>query len=176
MFVFSAIVFPSAAPVLRPQAYWRFAKTLHLPDTETENAERAALPQFFADRYGWQENVDEVTRIVNSLSPEDRAKVGIFCGNYGEAASLEWLGHGLPTVISEHNTYWLWGTRGLDGELMIIDRKTSVEKLRKYYEEVQVVGHVDNPLSMPYERHDIYLARHRKMPLAPDWAESKFYF
>jgi 4-amino-4-deoxy-L-arabinose transferase-like glycosyltransferase len=176
MFVCAAILFPSTAPVLQPQAYWRYARALHLPDTETENSERAPLPQFFADRYGWQENLDEVTRIVNSLSPEDRAKVGIFCGNYGQAASLEWLGHGLPTVISEHNNYWLWGTRGMDGELMIIDRKTSADKIRKYYEDVQVVGHVDNPLSMPYERHDIYLARHRKMPLAPDWAVSKFYY
>ncbi|WP_041593117.1 ArnT family glycosyltransferase [Terriglobus roseus] len=176
MIVGAAIVYPSAAPVLQPQTYWRYAKALHLPDTETENSARAPLPQFFADRYGWQENVDEVTRIVNALSPADRAKVGIFCGNYGQAASLEWLGHGLPTVISEHNTYWLWGTRGLDGEVMIIDRKSSVANIQKYYEEVQVVGRVDNPLSMPYERHDIYLARHRKMPLPPDWAESKIYY
>jgi len=39
-----------------------------------------------------------------------------------------------------------------------------------------VVGHVDHPLSMWYEQHDIYLCRHRKVPLPPDWAESKFYY
>ena len=180
MLVCTAIILPSHTPVLRPDAYLRYVHALHLPTTETENAPRAALPQFFADRYGWQENLDEITRVVNQLSPDDRAKVGIFTGNYGEAASLEWLGdlehRNLPTVISEHNNYWLWGTRGLDGEVMIIDRLTSVEKLQNFYEDVQVVGHVSNPLSMTYERHDIYLARHRKMPLAPDWAESKFYY
>ncbi len=174
--VFSLAVLPSHTPVLRPVTYLRYVKALHLPSTETENGERAVLPQFFADRFGWQENADEVTRIVRGLSPEDRAHVGIFCGNYGEAASLEFLGRNLPTVISEHNNYWLWGTRGLDAEVMIIDRRTSPAALHEFYQDVQVVGHVDNPLSMPYERHDIYLVRHRKMPLAPDWAKSKIYY
>ena len=176
MAVFSAIIFPSHTPVLRTGTYLRYVHALHLPSIDTENAERVALPQFFADRYGWQENLDEVKRIIDTLSPADRARVGIFTVNYGEAASLEWLGHDLPPVISEHNNYWLWGTRGLDGEVMIIDRLTSPAKLHEFYEDVQVVGRVDNPLSMPYERHDIYLVRHRKKPLAPDWAQSKFYY
>ena len=180
MIVCTAIILPSHTPVLQPMTYLRYVHALHLPTIETENAERVALPQFFADRYGWQENLDEVTRIVNQLSPEDRARVGIFCGNYGQAASLEWLGdlehRNLPTVISEHNTYWLWGPRGLSAEVMIIDRPTSPAALGKYYEQVQVAGHVNNPLSMTYERHDIYLVRHRKVPLAPDWAVSKIYF
>ncbi len=167
---------PISNPILRPEAYLLYAKTMHLPSLDTENGPKSPLPQFFADRFGWQEQVDTITGIVNQLSPQDRARVGIFCGNYGEAASLEFLGHNLPPVISEHNNYWLWGTRGLDGELMIINRKTTPEKLHKYYEDVQVVGHVSHPYAMPYEQHDIYLVRHRKMPLAPDWAESKFYY
>jgi 4-amino-4-deoxy-L-arabinose transferase-like glycosyltransferase len=174
--IVSIVFLPASNPVLRPSAYQRYARAIHLPSTESESGVRAVLPQFYADRFGWQENTDEVTRIVQQLSPEDRARVGIFCGNYGQAGSLEFLGHNLPPVISEHNNYWLWGTRGLDGEVMIIDRLTSPEKLHKYYEDVQVVGRVDNPLSMPYERHDIYLVRHRKIPLAPDWAESKIYY
>lgn len=172
----SILYLPASNPVLRPSTYQWYAQAIHLPNTESENGVRAALPQFYADRFGWQENADEVTRIVQQLSPQDRAHVGIFCGNYGQAASLEFLGKDLPPVISEHNNYWLWGTRGLNGEVMIIDRLTSPEQLHKFYQDVQVVGRVDNPLSMPYERHDIYLVRHRKMPLAPDWAESKFYY
>lgn len=181
LIVLTALVLPTAIFVLPPNTFVAYTKALHIPVGDSENTGgHQMLPQFYADRYGWEENLAEVNRIVNSLSPEDRAKVGIFGGNYGEAASLEWLSslHGikLPTVISEHNNYWLWGTRGLDGEVMIIDRKTTVAKLQEYYYDVQVVGHVDHPLSMWYEQHDIYLCRHRKVPLPPDWAESKFYY
>jgi hypothetical protein len=177
----AALVYPTAAPILPPMTYVAYTRTLHLPSNETENTGKPSLlPQFFADRYGWQENLDEVTHIVSTLSPQDRARVGIFTGNYGQAASLEWLGdlehRNLPTVISEHNSYWLWGTRGLDAEVMIIDRLTTPAKLHEFYSDVQVVGHVGNPLSMWYERHDIYLVRHRLKPLAPDWASSKFYY
>ena len=174
--LFFAIALPLSIPVLRPPTFLAYQKALHAPSTDTENGPHSILPQFYADRFGWQEQVDTITRIVNQLSPQDRAKVGIFCGNYGEAGALEFLGHNLPPVISEHNNYWLWGTRGLDAEVMIINRKTSVEKLSKYYKEVQIVGHVSHPYAMPFEDHDIYLVRHRKLPLAPDWAESRFYY
>jgi 4-amino-4-deoxy-L-arabinose transferase-like glycosyltransferase len=178
--IFGALLLPISIPVLRPIPFLAYQRALHLPSTDSENGPHSILPQFYADRFGWQENLDEITRIVNQLSQQDRAHAGIFTGNYGQAASLEWLGdlehRNLPTVISEHNNYWLWGTRGLDAEVMIIDRATTPAALSKFYEQVQIVGRVDNPLSMPYERHNIYLVRHRKMPLAPDWAESKFYY
>jgi hypothetical protein len=177
--VLALLMLPMSNPILRPATFQAYVKTLHLPSTDTEN-EHAALPQFFADRFGWQEELDTITRIVDSLSPQDRAKVGIFCGNYGEAASLEFLGaqehRNLPPVISEHNNYWIWGTRGLDGEVMIINAYRTREQLLKFYEEVEVVGQMHHPLGMPFEQHPIFLARHRKMPLPPDWAQSKFYY
>lgn len=177
----TAAVLPTAIFVLPPMTFVAYQKALHLPSTDNENTGgHQILPQFYADRYGWQENLDEITRIVSTLSPEDRAKAGILTGNYGEAASLEWLGdlehRTLPPVLSGHNSYWLWGTHGVDGDVMIVDRLTTPKKLHEFYDEVQVVGRVDHPLSMWYERHDIYLVRHRKVPLGQDWAKSKFYY
>ncbi len=171
-----ALVFlPASNPLLRPQAFQRYAAALHLPNSDSESV-HAALPQFFADRFGWQEQVDTVSRIVAQLPPSDRAHVGIFCGNYGEAGAMEFLGRNLPPVISEHNTYWLWGTRGLDAEVMIIDADTTPEKLHHYYEQVEVVGMANHPLAMPFEHHPIFLVRHRRVPLQQDWAASKFYY
>ncbi len=171
-----AVVFlPASNPLLRPQTFQRYAMALHLPSSDSENA-HAALPQFFADRFGWQEQVDTVSRVVAQLPPADRARVGIFCGNYGEAGAMEFLGRNLPPVISEHNNYWLWGTRGLDAEVMIIDAHTTPEKLHHYYEQVEIVGEADHPLAMPYEHHSIFLVHHRRVPLQQDWAASKFYY
>ena len=171
----TVLFLPASNPLLRPQTFQRYAAALHLPSTDSEST-HATLPQFFADRFGWQEQVDTVTRILAQLSPEDRARVGIFCGNYGEAGAMEFLGHNLPPVISEHNTYWLWGTRGLDAEIMIIDAHTTAEKLSRYYDQVEVVGQADHPLAMPHEHHPIFLVRHRRVPLQQDWAASKFYY
>lgn len=173
---FVALVYlPASNPLLRPRTFLSYAAALHLPNSDSESV-HAALPQFFADRFGWQEQVDTVSRIVAQLSSTDRARVGIFCGNYGEAGAMEFLGHGLPPVISEHNNYWLWGTRGLDAEVMIIDAKTTPEKLLRYYQQVEVVGQANHPFAMPFEQHPIFLVRHRSAPLQPDWAASKFYY
>jgi 4-amino-4-deoxy-L-arabinose transferase-like glycosyltransferase len=179
--VLTALVLPTAIFVLPPMTFVAYTKALHLPTSDSENTGgHQILPQFYADRYGWQENLDEVTRILNMLSPEERAKAGIMTGNYGGAASLEWLGdlerRNLPPVVAKHNNYWIWGPHGLTGDVMIIDRNISIDELREYYSDIQVVGRVDHPLSMWYERHNIYLVRHRKMPLAQDWAAHKFFF
>jgi hypothetical protein len=50
-----------------------------------------------------------------------------------------------------------------------------IEELRQYYDSVEIVGHMDNPLSMPFERRNIYLARGRKKNLSLDWDEFKHY-
>ena len=130
---------------------------------------------FYADRFGWQEEVDEVSRIYHSLSAEDQAKVGIGCSNYGEASAINFLGHGLPVAISGHNNYWLWGPHGYTGEVMILVNGASPEEVRKSYESVEIAGRMDNPMSMPYERRNIYLVRGRKRSIVDDWLEFKHY-
>src|SRR5260370_38125019 len=111
----------------------------HPPLQRHQRRERLQRPpaQFYADRFGWQEEVDQVSRIYHSLSPEDQAKVGIYCSNYGEASAVNFLGRDLPTAISGHNSYFLWGPRGQTGELMIVINGASPEEMRKYYQSVE---------------------------------------
>jgi hypothetical protein len=142
---------------------------------ETEREATGPLPQFFADRFGWQEEVDEVSRIYHSLSPEDQRKVTILCSNYGEAGAVNFLGRGLPAAISGHNNYFLWGPRGATGEVVILVSGFSPEELKKSYASVEVAGHMGAPFSMPYERRNIYVVRGRRRNLSEDWAEFKHY-
>ncbi len=174
--VLSLLFLPASIPVLRPADFLSYAKIMHLPNSDTETGPHAALPQFYADRFGWQEEVDKITNIVNQLPPQDRAKAGIFCANYGEAGALEFLGHGLPPVISHHNNYWIWGPRGVTGEVMIVITVPDMKEMQSLYKDVTVVDQLDHPLSMPYEKRAIYLARGRKVSEQADWAESKFFF
>jgi hypothetical protein len=171
------LVLPMAIPVMRPPTWVAYAKALHLYDASgnTENESSGLLPQFYADRFGWQEEVNEVTRIYNSLSPDDQKKTAIVCSNYGEASAINFLGHGLPTAISGHNSYWLWGPQGATGEVMIVVTGASVEDLRKNYDSVEIAGRMNNPFSMPYERRNIYILRGRHKNLTLDWKDFKHY-
>jgi hypothetical protein len=129
LLVMAFILFPLSVPVMPPATWIRYTKALHIynANDNTENQAIGLLPQFYADRFGWQEEVDEVTRIYRSLSPDEQKKVGIICSNYGEASAINFLGRGLPFAISGHNNYWLWGPNGATGEVMIVINGASLE-------------------------------------------------
>ncbi|MBS1799127.1 MAG: glycosyltransferase family 39 protein [Acidobacteria bacterium] len=178
LIIFGLIVLPLSIPVMQPDAWLRYTKATHLYNAtgNTENDSSGPLPQFYADRFGWQEEVDQVTRIYRSLSPEDRSKVGIFGSNYGEASAINFLGRGLPFAVSGHNNYWLWGSHGYTGELMIIINGATPGDMRKFYDSVEVAGRMEHPLSMPFEHRNIYLVRGRKKNLSTDWNDLKFFY
>jgi hypothetical protein len=181
LLVTSIIVLPMSSPVLRPAAWVRYTTALHLHGDKMETAATGPLPQFYADRFGWQQEVSIVQSAFRSLSPQDQQRVCIFTSNYGEAGAIDLLGaaHGagpLPPAMSGHNSYWLWGTHGCDPDLVIAvigDRPSAVSQK---YQSVQIVGRMDDPWAMPVEHKNIYLLRGRR-PSAPfNWVEEKHYF
>jgi hypothetical protein len=169
------LILPMSNPILSPPAWLAYTSTLHLRSGKSENLENGPLPQFYADRFGWQEEVNEVQRVVAGLSAEDRAKVSILCSNYGEASALNFLGHGLPIAISGHNSYWMWGPEGATGEVVIVINGATPEEMREFYKQVEVVGRMGSEWAMPYENRNIYLARDRKKNLSADWGDLKHY-
>lgn len=174
------LVLPMAIPILRPASWVAYAKATHLYDqsSHTENVSSGVLPQFYADRFGWQEEVDAIQAVVQRLSPEDRAHAGILADNYGEAGALDLLGHDLPPVISGHNTYWLWGPQGVDGRVLIVISGDSPSRFEPFCSRVEDEGRLHHPLSMPYERKHIYLLHDCRRPMSPkdDWIRYKHYF
>jgi hypothetical protein len=180
LIVTGILIVPMSLPILRPQQWLDYTTRMHMRDkaSNSENEATSAFPQFYADRFGWQEMVDQVTRIVNGLPPADRARVGILCSNYGEAGAIDFLGaeRGLPATISGHNNYWIWGPRGETGELIIVINGASLDEMRKYYASVEIAGVMNHPYAMPFEHRNIYLCRGRKGSIVKDWPEFKHYF
>jgi hypothetical protein len=177
LLVTGASLLPMSLPLMPPEAWLAYTKATHLYDSSDNTETNAAgpLPQFYADRFGWQEEVDQVSRIYHSLSAEDQKKVGIACSNYGEASAINFLGHDLPFAISGHNNYWLWGPHNATGELMIVINDATPEQMREFYDSVQVAGRMEHPLSMPYEHRNIYLVRGRHKNILADWSDFKHY-
>jgi hypothetical protein len=177
MVLTALLLLPLSMPLMPPEQWLAYTKATHLygQNSNTENEGSGPLPQFYADRFGWQEEVDQVERVYAGLSAEDKAKVGILCSNYGEASAINFLGHGLPFASSVQNNYWIWGPQGATGEVMILINGYSLDEMREMYGTVEIVGRMDGPYSMPFEHRNIYLARGRKGSLLKDWPEMKNY-
>jgi hypothetical protein len=184
LLVTSLIILPMSSPVLRPAAWVHYTTALHIHGNKMETAATGPLPQFYADRFGWQQEVSVVLNTFRSLSPQDQRRVCIFGSNYGEAGALDFLGPVeaagqhlyLPPAMSGQNNYWLWGTHGCDPDVVIAVIGDTPEAVSQKYQSVELVGRLDNPWAMPFEHKNIYLLRGRR-PSAPfDWADERFYF
>ncbi|HEY4709734.1 MAG TPA: glycosyltransferase family 39 protein [Candidatus Acidoferrales bacterium] len=145
---------PVTVPILSPDHFLAYTKRLpfKLPVMEHQH-ERAALPQWYADQFGWQEIVDETALAWNQIPQAERAGCAILAQDYGQAGAIDFLGrpYGLPPALSGHQTYFLWGPRGYSGQCMIVLGE-SKQALERYFDSVQFVGiSPDNPYALETE-------------------------
>ncbi len=170
-------------PILPPESVSRFAALLGI-DTQIERGagKRAELPQWLADRFGWEELVEQVTAVYRSLSDEDRARAVILAPSYGHAGALEFFGRDrLPAVLSPQNTYHFWGRddlRLLEGGILI-SLGYDEEEIGPMYESIEQVAVYDCDYCMTWrDEMPIFIARGLKLTpaeLGPAWEAAKNY-
>jgi hypothetical protein len=167
---------PTVLPVLPPDRLVAYMKAIHLEPPRTEKSHTAALPQVFADQFGWQEMVGSVADIYHHLRPEDEKRAAVFCQNYGEAGAIDFFGPklGLPAAISGHQNYFFWGPRDWTGEVALV-LDTNDEDEREQFASVEDLGQVpSSPWAMPFEqRRHIYLCRDLKISVRELWPRVK---
>ncbi len=107
------------------------------------------------EEIGWTELVAEVARVRDSLSPAERAGLGIVTGNYGETGALNLYGpaYELPQVISGTNTAWYRGYGDPAPETVIVVG-ISREYLERHFESCRLAGHNGNPYGIKNEESD----------------------
>jgi hypothetical protein len=167
---------PIAMPVLPPATLVRYTETIGVSQPQLEHRQSSALPQLFADRFGWPEMVATVAKVYNGLPPEERAKTAIYANDYGEAGAIDFYGPalGLPKAISGHLTYWYWGPREYTGESVIVLGVQRRETLEKYFTSVEEVASVGDPYAMASQHFRVYLCRGPKgRTLQQIWPELK---
>lgn len=134
---------PITVPALSPDAFLVYARNFlpfKLPVNEYSHA-RVALPQWYADQFGFKEIAGEVEIAWDRLPASERADCAIFGQDYGQAGAVDFFGraHGLPQALSGDRTYYLWGPRGYSGNCMIVI-DDSRENLERLFEQVVYVG------------------------------------
>jgi hypothetical protein len=173
------ILAPSAMPMLPLDLEIRYQQAIGgVVSVNSEAADSGALPQIFADQFGWKEMAATIAEYYMRLPEEDRAKTCILAGNYGEAGALEFFGPalGLPPVISGHNSYFLWGPGGCTGEVILYYGYGTERELRSAFETVEWLGFTHCEHCMPYENNrSVYLCKGIRRPLEEIWPEVKLY-
>jgi Dolichyl-phosphate-mannose-protein mannosyltransferase len=171
-----AHLIPIVVPVLSPDAFLSYAKSLpfKLPVMEQSHA-RAALPQWYADQFGWEEIVAETAVAWDRVPLADRQDCGIFAQDYGQAGAIDLLGrrYGLPRSLSGHQTWFLWGPQGYSGNCMIV-LDDSRERLEQLWQRVEYVGtSADNPYALE-KQIDVFICHGPKFGLMAElWPEIK---
>ena len=171
-----ALLAPVVVPILPPDKLVAYMRAIHMEPPRTETSHTAALPQIFADQFGWEQMVGSVADVYHHLRPKDEKRAAIFCQNYGEAGAIDFFGPklGLPRAISGHQNYFLWGPRDWTGEVILV-LDTNDEDEREQFASVEDLGQVvSSPWAMPFERRmHIYLCRDLKGSVREFWPRLK---
>jgi 4-amino-4-deoxy-L-arabinose transferase-like glycosyltransferase len=134
----------------------------------------------FREQLGWRELVAEVARIRDTLTPEERAHLGIIGTNYGEAGAINLYGpeYGLPRAISGVNSFWYRGYGDPPPQTVIV-----IGLSRKYMEETfgpcRLAGHTRNQynvLNEETEDHpDIWVCGPPKQGWPEFWKDFQYF-
>jgi hypothetical protein len=176
--IFGLLTAPAAIPMLPLQAHLAYIRMIGGTNVKSEKFDTGVFPQNFADRFGWEELATTMSKAYHSLPVEDQAKACIFTGNYGEAGALEFYRgkYELPTIISGHNNYYLWGPGNCTGEVVLFFNAATREELQQVFNTVEQIGVNTCDYCMPFENNaPILLARGIKTPLQQAWPAVKFF-
>jgi 4-amino-4-deoxy-L-arabinose transferase-like glycosyltransferase len=168
------LLLPLSAPILPVETFVSYSKTLGLWNAiRMETGEGDRLPLHYVLRFGWEELVDEVSKVYHGLPENERRECAILGSWYGPAGAIDHFGpqRGLPNAISGRNSYWLWGPGRHSGEV-VIAIEYHPDQLREHFGEVEKVGRISQPYGMT---RTIFICRKPRMSLKKMWPAAKLF-
>jgi hypothetical protein len=169
-----AIFAPLALPLLTPEGLDAYQSKLGIAPAAQEVGHNAALPQYFSDRFGWENLARTVSEVYTELPAEERGRVVVIGSNYGHAGALEYWSkrYDLPPVYSVHNTYWLWGPPPIGPDDVVIVTTSNPERSAERCESAIEAGVATTPWAQE-SRISVLVCRGLKQPIDELWQEVK---
>ena len=163
---------PMVTWMLPPERLLAYQNAIGFKLSKAEVHQESLLPQPVADQFGWPEMVSEVATIYNSLPPDERAKTGIWAGNYGEAGAINEFGprYGLPRAWSRHQNHWYWGPPPQVYKNLIVIQ-WGLEDVQENCTSFQAFEHYQR-FGMGDENTPMYLCRDVKFDIQKIWWHS----
>jgi 4-amino-4-deoxy-L-arabinose transferase-like glycosyltransferase len=134
----------------------------------------------FREELGWQELVETIAKVRDSLPAQDRARLSVLAGNYGEAGAINLYGpnYGLPRAISGINSFWQHGYGDPPPETLIVVG-LSPQFLEENFASCEVVAHTWNRYGVKNEETedhpDIYVCRGLRKPWPEFWRDFRYF-
>ena len=176
----SLVIMPFAIPMLSVESLINYAKSLGVTFRAEEHSSLGALPQYYADMFGWEEFTAAIASVFQKLTPDEQAHCVIYVRNYGEAGAIDFFGkkYGLPNASSGHNNYWMWGPPHVDMKVAIIlgtsrDLQENLRDLQgaERFEQAELAATTSCRYCMPYENgRQIFLCRKPSFTFFQIWA------
>jgi len=148
-------------PIWKPEKLADFYKRRGF-EHKWEDQENHPLPQDFADMLGWKELTAKTEKFFNSLPDSIKNNSTIFCGNYGQAGSLNFYGKDKifkDKIISASGSFLLWIPDNISMKhLILVDEEMpgKDEELFQHFEKLTVIDSVTNKFSRQYGNKIIF--------------------
>lgn len=130
---------PYALPILPIDSFVSYSKL------KSDKEGHIKLTDDYADMFGWEEQVELVDSLYQSLPQKDKLKCVIWAENYGEAGAIQIIGkkYNLPSPVCSNGSFWTWGAGENEGEICISmgNEKEAVERVYEEYKLVKMVKH-----------------------------------
>ena len=168
---------PEAFPLLPLAAFIRYEHVLDFRGIKMERHPEGKVPQHFADQLGWNTLVAKLGAVYAALPPSEQREAVVFTRDYGQASAVDFLGsrYGLPQAISGHNNYFLYGTRGASGNV-VIAVGIDAAQLRGQWLDVRAAGVYHDDYVLPdFNNLPIYVCRRPIEAFAAWWPTTKRY-
>jgi 4-amino-4-deoxy-L-arabinose transferase-like glycosyltransferase len=165
---------PFGLPLLSAQGLVAYGAALHLDG----GGEPHLVQAVFAEEFGWKRLARDVARVYDALPPAQRRDATIYADTYADAGALDFFGprYGLPPAISSQNSYYLWGTHGASGRVLVAVGATRIAYLRRYYRSVRLVATSFDPYRWIVEGPaPIYVCTDPVAPLSAIWPALRWY-
>ncbi len=128
------------------------------------------------EEIGWPEFTETVAKIRDTLPAEERTRLGILAGNYGEAGALNLYGerYGLPRASSGVNSFWERGYGDPPPETLIVVGFPR-DWVDSHFASCQLAGHPWNRYGTANEETledpDMFICRGLRQPWPAFWRD-----
>ena len=161
---------PMLVPLLPLNHFLNYTKVVGVDaGVKYENLSLNRLPQHFADRFGWEELVRDISEEYHKIPIENRQNAGILIGNWGIASAVHFYkdDYDLPEPTSDAGWYYFEAIRKNDFRNVYICLAFSEGTLRQAFTTVIKKRTFTHPYCMPHENNrPIYFCADPKVDIA----------
>jgi len=158
MLLFTIPFLPFAMPILPVEKLVPYVAAVGVDaGVRTENTTIANLPQHFADRFGWEEMVEDVADAYQQATDRFGPDVGIITDNWGQAGAIHHFKdeYNLPEPACLQGWYFFQTLLTHEFKDVYVSVGVPIGRMEGQYEQVELVKTYTNQYCMPYENNKL---------------------